>query len=73
MLNQDSTLTYQNGNLASWFSPNEVNLSYEYDNKGRNTKQTAVEYQGGNPDGYQYITTANTFDDKSNLSTALPL
>jgi YD repeat-containing protein len=72
ILDADVKLTYQDGKLTNWFNSNEVSLTYAYDSNGHNTKQTAVEYQSGKPDGYQYVTTNTSFDDKSNISNALP-
>lgn len=72
VLDKDILISYQNGNLSSWFNNNEVNLTYTYNSSTNNTNQLAVEYQSGQPDGNQYPTTNTTFDSKSNLSQALP-
>lgn len=73
VLDQDITVIYQNGKLASWFNPNEVKLTYTYDGNGNNTKNVATEYQNGTPDGEVDAVTNSTFDSKSNLSASLPL
>jgi hypothetical protein len=73
VLDKDIKLAYQNGKLMNWFNSNEVSLTYEYDSNGNNTKQTAVEYANGEPDGYQYVTSNGSFDTKSNMSATLPI
>lgn len=68
----EHTLTYSNGNLTKWFNPNEVEISYQYDANGNNTKQDATEYSNGNATNYKYTITNKSFDDKKNLTKALP-
>jgi len=73
VLDQDITVTYNNGKLSSWYNPNEVKLTYTYDGNGNNTQNVATEYQDGKPDGEVYTVNNNTFDTKSNLAASLPL
>jgi hypothetical protein len=73
VLDQDITITYQNGNVTNWLNTNEVSDTYTYDSNGHNTKEVAVEYMNGQPDGNQNVTTNSAFDAKSNLTGALPL
>jgi hypothetical protein len=68
----ENTLTYQSGKLTKWYNPNEVEVAYTYDGNGHNTKQVATEYSGGQPNGYVYPVSYLTFDNKSNLTQALP-
>ncbi|RVU01271.1 hypothetical protein EOD41_04705 [Mucilaginibacter limnophilus] len=72
VLGAEHTLTYSNGNLTKWFNPNEVEINYQYDANGNNTKQDATEYSNGNATNYKYTITNKSFDDKKNLTNALP-
>jgi hypothetical protein len=69
----DNTLTYQNGRLVRWFNPRDVDMVYTYDNAGHNIKQVANEYINGSANGKVYTYNYLTFDNKHNLTDALPI
>ncbi|MBS7565774.1 hypothetical protein KHS38_15300 [Mucilaginibacter sp. Bleaf8] len=68
----DNTLTYQDGRLVMWYNPNEVEITYNYDSNGNNTKQVTKEYNSGKTTGSVYTANYLTFDNKTNLTKALP-
>jgi hypothetical protein len=73
VLDKDVTISHQNGKVSNWLNSNEVNDTYSYDNSGHITSELAVEYLSGKPDGSQNVVSNSTFDDKSNLTQAIPL
>jgi len=68
----DNSLTYQNGRLTRWFNPRDVDMVYTYDNAGHNIKQVANEYVNGTANGKVYTYEYLSFDNKHNLTDALP-
>jgi hypothetical protein len=68
----ENSLTYQNGKLVRWFNPRDVDMIYTYDNVGHNIKQVANEYVNGTANGKAYTYEYLSFDDKHNLTDALP-
>ncbi len=46
--------------------------NFKYDGSGNNTTQDAIEYSGGKPSGFTSSITNKTFDDKNNVTKALP-
>lgn len=67
------TLTYQNNRLATWRMDVgfgiQIGLDYTYDANGHNSKRVETEYY---TPAKTYTFNYNTFDNKSNLASALP-
>ncbi|MFD0751273.1 hypothetical protein ACFQZS_14075 [Mucilaginibacter calamicampi] len=72
VLSAEHQITYQNGNVTKWFNPNSVEILYQYDGNGNNTTLNIAEYSGGKPNGFTYLTTNKSFDDKNNFTKAMP-